>query len=72
MYECQVQAVGGSLYRFKRRYVRCGVGNSRPRKEKRAVAERPLEGGLGDIINTQRNVWEAGQVGGRAKDRLKK
>ena len=49
-----------------------GVGNRRPRKEKGAVAERPLGGGLGDIINTQRNVWGAGHVGGRGKDRLKK
>lgn len=59
MYEGQVPAARGSFCRFKRRYVRCGVGNKRPRQEKRSVAERPLRRDLGNVVITHRKdgVW---------------
>lgn len=63
--KCQVQAIGWSLYGFKRRYLGCRVG--RPRKEKISVEERAPGRGLGDIVNTQRDVREAGSGRGRGK-----
>lgn len=50
--------------------MRCRVGTRRPRKEKTSVEERAPGGGLGDIVNTQSNVWEAGSGRGRGNDRL--
>ena len=49
-----------------------GLGNRRPRKEKTSVEERAWGRGLGDIVNTQRNVWEAGSGRGRGNNRLEK
>lgn len=59
MYEGQVEAARECFCRFKRRYVRCRVGNKRPRQKKRSVAERPLQRGLEHAVITQRKngVW---------------
>lgn len=73
MYEGQVQAARGSFCRSKRRYVRCEVGNKRPRQEKRAGAERPRRRGLGHIVITQRKggVWTRQGAEGRIDSRNK-
>lgn len=48
------------------------VGNRRPGKEKRAVAERPLGSGLGCMVITQRTGEGLDQAASRGEDRLKK
>lgn len=70
MYECQVQAIGWSLYGFKRRYLRCRVGKAQEGED--ISGRKSTRESLGDIVNTQRDVREAGSGRGRGKDRLEK